>query len=50
MLSKYCSDIANKYGIKIGGVNKLVLNLRKKKKCCSLQKSSAVFIVGNKTE
>ena len=24
MLSKYCSDIANKYGIKIGGVNKLV--------------------------
>ena len=32
MLSKYCSDIANKYGIKIGGVNKLVLNLRNKKK------------------
>ena len=26
MLSKYCSNIANKYGIKIGGVNKLVLN------------------------
>ena len=21
MLSKYCSDIANKYGIKVGGVN-----------------------------
>ena len=31
MLSKYCSDIANKYGIKIGGVNKLVPNLRNKK-------------------
>ena len=30
MLSKYCSDIANKYGIKIGGVNKLVPNLRDK--------------------
>ena len=29
-LSKYCSDIANKYGIKVGGVNKLVPNLRKK--------------------
>ena len=30
MLSKYCSDIANKYGIKVGGVNKLVQNLRDK--------------------
>ena len=32
MLSKYCSDIADKYGIKIGGVNKLVPNLRNKRK------------------
>ena len=32
MLSKYCSDIANKYGIKVGGVNKLVRNLRDKVK------------------
>ena len=32
MLSKYCSDIANKYGIKIGGVNKLVSNLKNKEK------------------
>ena len=32
MLSKYCSDIANKYGIKVGGVNKLVSNLRDKVK------------------
>ena len=31
MLSKYCSDIADKYGIKIGGVNKLVPNLGNKK-------------------
>ena len=27
MLSKYCSDIANKYGIKVGAVNKLVPDL-----------------------
>ena len=32
LLSKYCSNVANKYGIKIGGVNKLVPNLRNKKK------------------
>ena len=30
MLSKYCGDIANKYGIKFGGVKKLVPNLRYK--------------------
>ena len=28
MLSKYCSDIADKYGINVGGVSKLVPNLR----------------------
>ena len=27
MLSKYCSDIANKYGMKVGGVKKSVPNL-----------------------
>ena len=32
MLSKYCSNIANKYEVKIGGVNKLVQNLRNKSK------------------
>ena len=32
MSSKYCSDIVNKYGVKIGGVNKLVPNLRIKKR------------------
>ena len=31
MLSKYCFDIAHKYGIKIGGVNKIVPNLRNQK-------------------
>ena len=32
MLSKCCFNIANKYGIKIGGVNKLVQNLGNKSK------------------
>ena len=32
MLSKYCSDIATKCEIKVGGVNKLVHNLRDKVK------------------
>ena len=50
MLSKYCSNIAKKYGIKIGGVNKPVPNLRNKKICCSLQKFSVVFIIRDKTE
>ena len=31
MFSKYYSDIADKYGIKVGGVSKLVPNLRDKK-------------------
>ena len=33
MLSKYCSNIANEHGIKIGGVNRLVPNLSNKSKC-----------------
>ena len=32
MLSKCCSDIANKYGMKVGGVNKLVPNFRDESK------------------
>ena len=32
MLSNYCNNIANEYGIKIGGVNKLVSNLGNKRK------------------
>ena len=32
MLSSYCSSIANKYDIKIGGVYKLVPNLGNKSK------------------
>ena len=30
MFSKYCIDIADKYGIRVGGVNKLVLKLGEK--------------------
>ena len=32
MLSRYCLDIAEKYGIKVGKVNKLIPNLRDKEK------------------
>ena len=32
MLSKYCSNIAHEYGIRIGGVNKSVRNLCNKSK------------------
>ena len=32
MFSKYCYNIANEYGIKIGGFNKLVPNLGNKSK------------------
>ena len=32
MLSKYCSNISDEYGIKTGGVNKLVRNLVNKSK------------------
>ena len=32
MLSKYCSNIVDEYGIKVDGVNKLVTNLRNKEK------------------
>ena len=32
MLSRYCNDIANKYGIKVSGVRKLIPNLSDKVK------------------
>ena len=32
MLSKYCSEIAGKYGIKVSGIKKLVSNLGNKNK------------------
>ena len=38
MLSKYCSGIADKCGIKIGGVNKLVPNLGNKKNMLPITK------------
>ena len=30
MLSNYCKDISNQYGIKVGGVRKLILNVSNK--------------------
>ena len=50
MLSKYCSDIADEYGIKVGGVSKSVPNLRDKNIHSSLQKSSVVFVVRNEVK
>ena len=50
MLSKYCSDIADKYGIEVGGIRKLVSNLRDKKIHSSLQKSSVVFVIRNEVK
>ena len=44
MLSKYCSDIANKYGIKIDRVNKLVPNLRDKIKYVVHYKSLQYYL------
>ena len=32
MLSRYCDDIANKYGIKVAGIKKLIPNLSNKVK------------------
>ena len=51
MLSKYCSNIASKYGIKIDGVNKLVPNLGIKVNMLFItQKSSVAFIIRNETK
>ena len=50
MLPKYCSDIVDKYGIKVGGVSKLDPNLRDKKIHSSLQKSSVVFVIRNEVK
>ena len=50
MLSKYYYSITNKYGIKIGGVNKLLPNLGNKSiYVLKLKKSSAVFVIRNET-
>ena len=38
-MSKYCSNIADRYGIKIGGVNKLVTN----KSICVLHYRNLLF-------
>ena len=44
MLSKYCLNIANEYGIKIDGVNKLVPNLGNKSKCVAHYKNLQLYL------
>ena len=44
MLSNYSFNIANEYGIKIGGVNKLVPNLSNK------SKFSVLFVIRNEVD
>ena len=51
-LSNYCFSIADKYGIRIGGVNKLIPNLGYKSKYVvqSLQKSSVIFVIRDEAD
>ena len=44
MLSTYCSSIANAYGIKIGGVNKLIPNLGNKSKYLSCYRVIQLYL------
>ena len=44
MLSKYCKDIGDWYGIKVGGVKKLIPNLGDKMKYVVHYKK---FVIGN---
>ena len=44
MLSNYCSNFANEYGIKIGGVNKLVPNLGNKSKYVLHYKNPELYL------
>ena len=44
MLSKYCCNIANEYGFKIGGVNELVPNLGDKIKYVVLYRNLQLYL------
>ena len=44
MLSRYCSDIANKYGIKVRGVKKLIPNLGDKIKYLAHYKNLQYYL------
>ena len=44
MLSKYCSNIANDFGIKISSVNKLVPNLGNTSKCVLYYKNLQLYL------
>ena len=44
MLSKYCSNIADEYDIKIGGANKLIPNLCNKSKYVRHYKNLQLYL------
>ena len=44
MLSKYCSNTVNEYGIRIGGINKLVPNLGNKSKYVLYYKNLQLYL------
>ena len=45
MLSGYCCDITDQYDIKVGGVNKLVLNLGNKNKYVLHYRNSELYLL-----
>ena len=45
MLSKYCCYIADEYGIRIGGVNKLVPNLSNKSKYVAHNRNLQLYLL-----
>ena len=45
MFSNYCSNITNKYNIKIGGANKLVPNLGNKNKYCLYYRNLQYYLL-----
>ena len=47
LLSNYCSSIGNKYGKKIGGVDKLVTNLRNKSKYVLHSRNPRLYLPWN---
>ena len=50
MLLKYCSDIANKYGIKVDEVNKLIPNLGNKKIMLRIIEIFIIFVIRNEID
>ena len=47
MLSKYCKDIVDRYGIKVGGVKKLIPNLINKAEYDLIIKFVVLLVIRN---